>query len=138
MFLIRFFIILVIALYSFSIEASFASSGSEIQTNTTSGTTSIKTKEVEKSGSETEVSTNTEEKKIENKRTEQLFSKLTIEAFKFQGNKILKDMDTSIEKKYPDPRVRIEVYASIQQTLNLRKDKLEKSDFSNEAKDILV
>jgi hypothetical protein len=47
-------------------------------------------------------------------------------------------MDVSIEKVNPDPRVRIEIYASIQKTLEFRKQKLEKSELSDESKDILI
>ena len=137
MFLIRFFIILVIALCSFSIETSFASSGSEIQ-STTSGTTSVKVKEIEKSGSETEVSTSTEEEKIEEKKTEKNAQKIILEVYKIQGNKILKDMDTSIEKVNSNPKIRIDIYSSIQKTLELRKQKVEKGVMSNESKWILV
>ena len=38
----------------------------------------------------------------------------------------------------PDPKVRIEIYTSIQKTLEFRKNKLEKSDLSNESKEILI
>lgn len=138
MFLIRLFIILVITLCSFSIEASFASSGSEIQATTISGTTSIKTKEIEKSGSETEVSTSTEEEKIEEKKTEKNAQKIILEVYKIQGNKILKDMDASIEKVNSNPKIRIDIYSSIQKTLELRKQKVEKGVMSTESKWILV
>jgi hypothetical protein len=117
-----------------SIEVSFASSGSEIQTNTISGTTSIKTKEIEKSGSETEVSISTEEEKIEEKKTEKNAQKIILEVYKIQGNKILKDMDASIEKVNSNPKIRIDIYSSIQKTLELRKQKVEKGVMSTESK----
>ncbi len=47
-------------------------------------------------------------------------------------------MDLSIEKVNPDPKIRIEVYTGIQKTLELRKQKLEKSEMSDESKDILI
>jgi hypothetical protein len=47
-------------------------------------------------------------------------------------------MDASIEKINPDPKVRIEVYASIQKTLEFRKQRLEKLELSNESKEILT
>lgn len=47
-------------------------------------------------------------------------------------------MDASIERVNSDPKVRIDVYSGIQKTLELRKQKLEKSDMSDESKDILT
>lgn len=47
-------------------------------------------------------------------------------------------MGVSIERVTPDPKVRVEIYTSIQKTLELRKNKLEKSDLSDEGKDILI
>lgn len=97
-------------------------------------------KNIEKDQKEDEGSgdTNTEDKKIEDKKTEKNAQKIILEVYKIQGNKILKDMDASIEKVNPDPKVRIEVYSSIQKTLEFRKQKLEKSELSDESKDILT
>lgn len=110
-----------------------------------SGETSIKVKNNEKieenehketsSGAEDE---KTEEKKTEEKKTEKNAQKIILEVYKIQGNKILKDMDLNIIKVNPDPKVRIEVYSGIQKTLEFRKQKLEKSEMSNESKDILT
>jgi hypothetical protein len=47
-------------------------------------------------------------------------------------------MDANIEKINSDPKVRIEVYSGIQKTLELRKQRLEKSEMSDESKDILI
>jgi hypothetical protein len=96
---------------------------------------STKIKNIEKDQKEDEGSgdTNTEDKK-----TEKNAQKIILEVYKIQGNKILKDMDASIEKVNPDPKVRIEVYSSIQKTLEFRKQKLEKSELSDESKDILT
>lgn len=133
MFFIRFFVILISAIYIFSIEVSFAASGSWI---TLSGNSTIKVKDIEKIDKEinTETGSSTEEKKVENRKTEQRFLELIIEASKNQWNKDLKDLYISIEKKYPDPKTQIETYTGIQKTLEFRKNKLEKSEFSDEAK----
>ncbi len=140
MFFIRLIIILISAACIFSLETSFAASGSWI---TLSGNTTIKTKDIEKVDKDKEIDTDTgsitnEEKKVEEKKTEQNAQKIILEVYKIQGNKILKDMDLSIEKVNPDPKVRIEVYSSIQKTLEFRKQKLEKSEMSIESKDILT
>lgn len=79
-----------------------------------------------------------EEKKAEDKKTEKNAQKIILDVYKIQGNKILKDMDTNIEKVNSDPKVRIDVYSGIQKTLELRKQKLEKSEMSDESKDILT
>jgi hypothetical protein len=79
-----------------------------------------------------------EEKKAEDKKTEKNAQKIILDVYKIQGNKILKDMDTNIEKLNSDPKVRIDVYSGIQKTLELRKQKLEKSEMSDESKDILT
>ena len=78
------------------------------------------------------------EKKVEEKKTEINAQRIILEVYKIQGNKILKDMDASIEKINPDPKIRIEIYSSIQKTLEFRKQKLWKSEMSNDSKDILI
>ena len=47
-------------------------------------------------------------------------------------------MDISIEKVNPDPKIRIDIYSSIQKTLELRKIKVEKGEMSKDSKDILT
>ncbi len=136
MLFIRILVILVSITFAISANTSFAASWYLVW----SGTTSIKVKNIEKDQKEDEGSgdTNTEDKKIEDKKTEKNAQKIILEVYKIQGNKILKDMDASIEKVNPDPKVRIEVYSSIQKTLEFRKQKLEKSELSDESKDILT
>lgn len=137
MFLLRFLCILVSLLLIHVGDQSFAASTGLIAT---SGSVSIlKSRDMEKSEPEQKntdenTDTNTEEKKVEDKKKEQIIWKLTVETFKLQGNKILKDIDVSVERVYPDPKIRIEIYTSIQKTLEFRKQKLEKSEFSTEAK----
>lgn len=123
----RLLFILVSSIVLISPNGWFAASESA------SGNTVVKPKIIEEV-----VSTETEEKKMEDKKTEKNAQKIILEVYKIQGNKILKDMWTSIERVNPDPKVRIEVYTSIQKTLELRKNKLEKSDLSEESKDILT
>lgn len=139
MFFIRILVILISATLMFTATESFAASGSSTMS---SGSTNIKIKTTEKEqkNKEQEESSDntTEEKKVEDKKTEKNAQKIILEVYKIQGNKILKDMDISIEKVNPDPKVRIEVYKSIQKTLEFRKQKLEKSELSDESKDILT
>jgi hypothetical protein len=108
-----------------------------------SGSTNTKIKnsetiEKDNKNDEDSADADNDEKKIEDKKTEKNAQKIILEVYKIQGNKILKDMGNSIEKINPDPKIRIEVYTSIQKTLELRKNKLEKSDLSNESKEILT
>jgi len=44
--------------------------------------------------------------------------------YKLQGNKILQDLDVSLQKLTLSPQERIEAYASIQATLRLRKSEV--------------
>ncbi len=126
MFFIRILIILISAIFALSVEASFAASGSG---TTATGNTNVKIKENEKiEEKKTEIYTGsiTEEAKIEEKKTEKNAQKIILEVYKIQGNKILKDMDINIEKVNSDPKIRIDIYSSIQKTLELRKQKVEK------------
>jgi hypothetical protein len=136
MFFIRIIFILVSLLCIASLEASFA--GSDSGSTNTGALTTIKVKEIEKSGSETVENITTEEEKIEEKKTEKNAQKIILEVYKIQWNKILKDMDVSIEKLNSDPKIRIDIYSSIQKTLEFRKQKVEKSIISTEGKWILV
>ena len=129
-------LILIPAVLMFTATVSFAASGSWASTtNTKSKTVEKEQKEVKSSSDD---DTNDEERAVENKNTEKNAQKIILEVYKIQGNKILKDMWASIERVNPDPKVRIEIYTSIQKTLEFRKNKLEKSDLSNESKEILI
>lgn len=137
MFFIRVLSILVSAVFLFSFTDSFAMSWA-VMSNSWEVSSKIKNNEkIEKNDIE-ETNSGSEEKKIEEKKTEKNAQKIILEVYKIQGNKILKDMDTNITKVNPDPKVRIEVYTWIQKTLEFRKQKLEKSEMSEESKDILT
>lgn len=131
MFFIRILIILVSILPIVSFETSFAASESG---TTSSGVAPAIIKDTEKidkdKNKDIETDTgselSTEEEKIEEQKTEKNAQKIILEVYKIQGNKILKDMDISIEKVNPDPKIRIDIYSSIQKTLELRKIKVEK------------
>jgi hypothetical protein len=123
--IIRILVILISAIFALSVEASFAASGSG---TTATGNTTIKIKEIDKieKDADTHTDTGTEEEKIAEQKTEKNAQKIILEVYKIQGNKILKDMDVSIEKVNSDPKIRIDIYSSIQKTLELRKQKVEK------------
>lgn len=143
MFFTRIFFIFISLFLITSFEASFAASGSG---STWSGIITINIKDTEKTDKEknkdTETNTGTEatteEEKMEEQKTEKNAQKIILEVYKIQGNKILKDMDISIEKVNPDPKIRIDIYSSIQKTLELRKIKVEKWEMSKDSKDILT
>jgi hypothetical protein len=143
MFFARIFFILISLFLITSFEVSFAASGS---LSTWSGIAPIAIRDIEKIDKEknkdTETNsgteTSTEEEKIEEQKTEKNAQKIILEVYKIQGNKILKDMDISIEKVNPDPKIRIDIYSSIQKTLELRKIKVEKWEMSKDSKDILT
>lgn len=62
-----------------------------------------------------------------------------LEVFKFQGNKILADLDTNLEKVAPTKEAKIEAYNSIQKTLKLKKESTEKdTKLSKNNKTILI
>ena len=135
MLLLRF--ILISALLIFIATESFAASGSLSNSiNTKSRSVDKEQNELKSSSDDTD--TRDDEKTVEDKKTEKNAQKIILEVYKIQGNKILKDMWASIERVNPDPKVRIEIYTSIQKTLEFRKNKLEKSDLSNESKEILI
>ena len=135
MLLLRF--ILISALLIFTATESFAASGSLSNSiNTKSRSVDKEQNELKSSSDDTD--TRDDEKTVEDKKTEKNAQKIILEVYKIQGNKILKDMWASIERVNPDPKVRIEIYTSIQKTLEFRKNKLEKSDLSNESKEILI
>lgn len=136
MFLLRIIIIFASTSLLFMTTGSFAASWSG---STGSGNTTTKIRESIKIPiDDTIVDTDSEEKKVEDQKTEKNAQKIILEVYKIQWNKILKDMDASIEKVNPDPKVRIEIYSSIQKTLEFRKQKLEKSELSDESKEILI
>lgn len=78
------------------------------------------------------------ETKEDTEETEKKAQKLILEVYKLQGNKILKEIDQSLEKMNLDTKAKKEAYASIQKTLELRKQKIEKSDMSSDAQDIII
>jgi hypothetical protein len=129
MFFIRLVIFLSLVSILFQMDA-FAASGTIVSTG------SKLRMNIQESDTETGIIL--EEKKAEDKKTEKNAQKIILDVYKIQGNKILKDMDTNIEKLNSDPKVRIDVYSGIQKTLELRKQKLEKSEMSDESKDILT
>ncbi len=122
---IRILIILIASVLTLVVETSFASSGSG---NTATGSANARIKDIDKVEKDTSIamSTNTEEEKIEESKTEKNAQRIILEVYKMQGNKILKDMDTNIEKVNSDPKIRIDIYSSIQKTLELRKQKVTK------------
>ena len=156
MFFKKIILICISALLIFSVNESFAASGSSITITgsllTNSGTRittpssitirdkkkTIKDDKMDEKEEGDIVSRDTDEKKIENRKIETNTQKIILEVYKIQGNKILKDMDASLEKVNPDPQVRIEFYTSIQKTLELRKIKTNTLDLSNDSKDILM
>lgn len=49
-----------------------------------------------------------------------------LEVYKFQGNKIIQDLDTNLAKVAPTKESKIETYSNIQETLELKKKSIEK------------
>lgn len=48
-----------------------------------------------------------------------------LEIYKFQGNKILQDLDTNLDKVAPTKETKLEAYKNIQETLKLKKEAIE-------------
>lgn len=61
-----------------------------------------------------------------------------LEAYKIQWNKILRDIDISLQKINPDAETRIQAYARIQKTLEMRKKRIQNMDLSDNNKSILI
>lgn len=60
-----------------------------------------------------------------------------IEAYKAQGNKIIKELDIKLQKTLPDNEKRKEAYLKIMTALELRKKKISKNETSEMKKVIL-
>ena len=62
-----------------------------------------------------------------------------IEAYKIQGNKILKDIDASLQKMNLDDEAILEAYTRIKETLEARKKRVKSAeDISENNKEIIV
>lgn len=72
------------------------------------------------------------------KSTETKARNLILEVYKAQWNKVIKEIDQSLEKLNPNPKIRINSYTSIQKTLELRKKRVAKSQMSALARDIIL
>ncbi len=68
--------------------------------------------------------------KSEKDTVQWLINSYILETYKAQWDKILKDMDISLQKKIPDIEKRTQAYTSIQKTLELRKNRILKVDIS--------
>ncbi len=66
-----------------------------------------------------------------------LINSYILETYKAQWDKILKDMDLSLQKKIPDIEKRTQAYTSIQTTLELRKNRILKVNISEVNKSLL-
>ncbi len=75
--------------------------------------------------------------KDEKETVQTLINSYILETYKAQWDKILKDMDVSLQKKIPDVAKRIQAYDSIQTTLELRKTRILKVNISEANKDLL-
>lgn len=75
--------------------------------------------------------------KDEKESVQTLINSYILETYKAQWDKILKDMDQSLQKKIPDVEKRIQAYDSIQTTLELRKTRILKVNISEANKDLL-
>lgn len=62
-----------------------------------------------------------------------------LEVYKFQGNKIITDLEANLDKVAPTKNSKIEAYSSIQSTLKQKKENIEKDTKTGEnAKKILT
>jgi hypothetical protein len=89
--------------------------------------------EVSKTEKETgtwDAETNEETPKTEKETVQWLINSYILDTYKAQWDKILKDMDISLQKKIPDIDKRMQAYTSIQKTLELRKNRILKVDIS--------
>lgn len=75
--------------------------------------------------------------KDEKENVQSLINSYILETYKAQWDKILKDMDMSLQKKIPDTQKRIQAYDSIQTTLELRKTRILKVNISEVNKELL-
>jgi hypothetical protein len=70
-------------------------------------------------------------------KVQQEINTYILEAYKIQWNKILKDIDSSLQKINPDAETRIQAYYNIQKTLEMRKKRVRAMTLSDNNKDIL-
>jgi hypothetical protein len=87
---------------------------------------------------DTKVDDKDEVQKEEKENVQWLINSYILEAYKAQWDKILKDMDLSLQKKIPDIEKRIQAYESIQTTLQLRKNRILKVNISDINKTLLT
>lgn len=74
----------------------------------------------------------------EKEKVQREINSYILEAYKIQGNKILKDIDISLQKINLDNETRIQAYARIQKTLEMRKRRVQNMDLSDNNKSILI
>ncbi len=92
------------------------------------------TKDVINSGSEE----NREmERSIEEEKVKKDINTYIIDSYKAQGTKILKDLDSKLQKTLPEPSERKEAYKKIRTALDLRKKRIENTKTSETKKMIL-
>ena len=77
------------------------------------------------------------DKEEQDSSVQSLINSYILETYKSQWDKILKDMDLSLQKKIPDIEKRIQAYDSIQNTLELRKTKIMKINISEANRSLL-
>lgn len=71
--------------------------------------------------------------------TQKTINNYILEVYKFQGNKIIADLETNLDKVAPTKNSKIEAYSSIQLTLKQKKESIEKDTKTGEnAKKILT
>lgn len=87
-----------------------------------------------KNDTKTDVIDDSEEKE----KVQKEINAYILEAYKIQWNKILKDIDISLQKINPDVETRIQAYARIQKTLEMRKKRVQNMDLSDNNKSILI
>ncbi len=76
---------------------------------------------------------------IDKDKVQQEIGSYILEAYKIQWNKILKDIDTSLQKINPETDARIQSYDRIEATLAFRKKKIiENTDLSDTNQDIIT
>lgn len=75
--------------------------------------------------------------KDEKENVQSLINSYILDTYKAQWDKILKDMELSLQKKIPDISKRIQAYDSIQNTLELRKNRILKVNISDANKLLL-
>lgn len=74
----------------------------------------------------------------EKERVQREIGMYILEAYKFQWNKILKDIDVSLQKINSDSETRIQAYFRIQKTLEMRRKRVQNMDLSDNNKEILT